>query len=184
MKTPISSLLIVVGALLLASPAAGQQSDVSGSIPASDISGSFTQSDQGAFQSDAGGQGGDVVSALGKGLRSGSLSPSAVTGQQAIVVPQPLVDLFLSSSGMTEKAHAQYTELLTAQGIPTAEAETLSDAIAGLVKTPVDPEQFRAALHAFNAVVDTAPDSFLANPPQEFIAVRAVLLTLLKGPAS
>lgn len=183
--------LVLLAAIVLwgsTSPGLAQRSDVSGAVPMSDASGVLTQSDPIAFQSDdAERRMADVAAELVQALRTGTLSLGMTGTEQALVVPETLATLFLASSrGQIRTAARQLTDTLVAEGIPRAEAKALARASAELLAEEgiVDPDQFLTALHAFNAVVNAAPPSVLARPPQAFVVVRSVLTTLLDGTAS
>jgi len=175
------SLLIVGGA-----PAWGQ-SDVSGSLPASDASGVLTQSDPMAFAPDEVRiRMADVAARLARALRTGTLSGGRAGMGRSVTVPPGTADLLLASSRAERRAATDpFVAILTEQGVPTQPARALARATAGLLKADtVDPENVLPALHAFNAVVDVAPAPFLARPPQEVVVVRSVLLALLDGTVS
>jgi len=175
------SLLIVGGA-----PAWGQ-SDVSGSLPASDASGVLTQSDQMAFAPDEVRiRMADVAARLAQALRTGTLSGGGAGMGRSVTVSPGTADLLLASSRAERRAAAgPFASILTEQGVPARPAWALARASAGLLAgDSIDPETLLPALHAFNAVVEGAPTSFLAQPPQEVVVLRAVLLSLLDGSVS
>jgi hypothetical protein len=178
---------VLVSLLLAGSGPAYAQSDVTGPVPASDVSGTLTQGDLVVFQSDeARIRMADVAAPLAQALRGGAL-PAEITGsEQPVAVPAGVADLLLASSRREGRADAQkLTDALTAQGVPSAPAAALARATRGLLAADqVAPKQFVAALHAFNAVVDGAPAPMLARPPQEFVVVRTVLMALLPGSVS
>lgn len=64
----------------------------------------------------------------------------------------------------------------------SAEAAVLADAMAGLLFS-ASPEQLGAATDAFNALVMVADQSYLSSPPGEFLAVHAVLHSLIGAAA-
>jgi hypothetical protein len=107
-------------------------------------------------------------------------------GEQSAAVPAAVADLLLAASRRAARAaEGPVVEDLTARGVPAARATALARATAGLLGSDeVDAHQFVAALHAFNAVVDTAPAPVLVRPPRSFAVVRSVLKALLPGAAS
>jgi len=189
MKIRVRVLVSFVLSLVLAGPAWAQgNSDVSGAVPMSDVSGSLSQSDLFSFQSDESRlRMGDVATGLVQGLRTGMLRPGMTGMEQTVVVPGTVVPLFLGSTREEARTAAQQlTDVLVAEGIPTVEATALARSAAGLLAEEgvVNPDRFLTTLHAFNAVVEAAPSSFLAQPPQAFVVVRAVLTTLLDATTS
>lgn len=175
------SLLLAMG--LWVGPVWAQNSDAGGSLPQSDVSGTLTQSDVGFFQSDeARIRMADIASALTAALREGTLGPSITGTARSLAVPDLARDLLLTSSHAETSA---FVDLLVAEGIPAADATVLARSVSGLLEgNSLSPTAVRTALHAFNRVVDRAPASFLADPPQEVVVVRLVLVTLLAGAAS
>lgn len=175
------TLLLAVG--LWAEPVWAQNSDTGGSLPMSDVSGNLTQSDLGAFQPDeAHIRMADLASTLTVALQEGTLDPSLTGMAQPLPVPDHVRDLLLTSARVEMNTLAN---LLVAQGIPTADATVLARSLSGLFDgDSLSPASVRTALDAFNAIVDGAPSSFLAQPPPEFVVIRAVLTTLLRGAAS
>lgn len=189
MTTRIGTLLLFVVSLVAAGPAAAQsqQSDGAGAVPLSDGSGALVQSDQAFVQSDEVQiRMNDIASTLADALQDGTLGPSVTQTSQSVAVSRPLSDLLLAPSRDARRAAEQaFADLLTAMDVPAAEATALVEATAGLLKGgSVQVDQFGPALIAFNAVVNVAPPSFLATPPAEFVAVRAVLMALLDGTAT
>jgi hypothetical protein len=188
MTIRLSSLaLVLVLFLITGGGPAYAQSDVTGPVPASDVSGTLLRSDLVVFQSDeARIRMADLAAALTQALRAGALSAGGPGTESLVAVPAGVADLLLASSGHEGRAAAQQlTDDLTAQGVPTAQAMALARATTGLLATEqVDPEQFLATLHAFNAVVDVAPAPVLIRPPQAFVVVRTVLMALLPGSIS
>jgi len=179
--------LVFVSLLIAAGAPAWAQSDVSGTLPASDASGGLTQSDQMAFASDEVRiRMADVAARLARALRNGTLSGGVAGLGQPLTVPSGTADLLLASSRTERrKATGPFVTILTEQGVPTRPARALARASAGLLEgDTIDPDTLLPALHAFNAVVDVAPPPFLARPPQEVVVVRSVLLTLLDGTVS
>lgn len=53
--------------------------------------------------------------------------------------------------------------------------ENLVETLQGLLGPSPYPGQLAQAVGFFNMVVDGAPASYLANPPQEFVAIHAIL---------
>lgn len=188
MTIRLQSLALVLVCLLLAGGGpAYAQSDVTGPVPASDVSGTLARSDRVVFQADeARIRMADLAAALTRALRAGALPTGGTGSESSVAVPAGVADLLLASSGREGRAAAQQlTDVLTAQGVPSAQAIALARTTTGLLATEqVDPEQFLATLHAFNAVVDVAPAPVLARPPQAFVVVRTVLMALLPGSIS
>lgn len=61
--------------------------------------------------------------------------------------------------------------------VAAAEAARLVTLLAGLVD---EPETFPATALAYNEFVDRSSDAFVLNPPEELLAIRAVLFTVLE----
>lgn len=179
-------LVIVAVGLLVVGPVLAQKSpnsDGSGALPMSDASGGLTQSDLVYFQSDdAQVRLNDVAESLAQALRSGTLGASVVEGRQSMSVPPAVADVIAPASDQEAERRSQSFGIdLRAQGLPQAEATVLAEAVAGLLEGgTVVPDQLVRALTAFNEAVDAAPPGFLAQPPHEFLVVRAVLSTLLQ----
>ena len=175
---------LVVAGLLAVGPVYAQQAqgtDIAGA--ASDVSGNLTQSDIYLFQTDeARIRMNDVAASLTQALQRGTLDES-VAGSQAMSVSPAVAELFMADSKRdVRRATQAFVEAMTAQGLSRSDASTLADGVVGLLESgTVTPEQFLGAIQAFNAAVDVAPAGFLAQPPQEFIVVRSVLMALLEG---
>jgi hypothetical protein len=187
MIRPLRILVPILVSLLVGGPSAWAQSDVSGSLPGSDVSGILTQSDQLAFASDEVRiRMADVAARLATALREGTLSGGVAGMGRAVTVPSGTTDLLLASSRAERRAAAHsLVDVLTGQGVPARQARDLARATAGLLEGgTIDPETILPALHAFNAVVEGAPTSVLAQPPQEIVVLRSVLLSLLDGSVS
>jgi len=179
--------LVFVSLLIVGGAPAWAQSDVSGSLPGSDVSGGLTQSDPMAFASDEVRiRMADVAARLATALREGTLSGGGAGMGRSLTVPSGTADLLLASSRAERRAAARpFVGLLTEQGVPARPARALARGAAGLLAgDSIDPETLLPALHAFNAVVDVAPTSVLAQPPQDIVVLRSVLLSLLDGSAS
>lgn len=175
---------LVVAGLLAVGPVYAQQAqgtDIAGA--ASDVSGNLTQSDVYLFQTDeARIRMNDVAASLTLALQRGALGESVVGGR-AVSVSPAIADLFMADTERdVREATQSFADALTARGLSRPDARTLADGVGGLLEGgTVTPDQFLSAIQAFNAAVDVAPAGFLAQPPQEFIVVRAVLLALLEG---
>jgi hypothetical protein len=187
MNTLSRLLILLAGVCLLAVGPAQAQTDNGGNTPAtvSDQSGaSVTNSDAVFFQSDeAQIRMNDVASSLTQALQRGRLGPSVVGRNQSVTVPSAVSELFFASSREDVAATTQqFLDVLTAKDLPKKEAKALARSVAGLLDgSTVSISQFRGALEAYNAAVNTAPVGFLVQPPHEFIVVRAVLTALLEG---
>lgn len=178
-------LVIVAVGLLAVSPVLAQKSpnsDGSGALPMSDASGGITQSDLVYFQSDdAQVRLNDVAESLAQALRSGTLGASVAEGGQSLSVPPAVATLVASAPEEDAVRSRPFVDGLRAQGLPRTEASALAESVAGLLEGgTVAPDQLLQALTAFNEAVDAAPPGFLAQPPHEFLVVRAVLTTLLQ----
>ena len=175
---------LAVTGLLTIGPVYAQQAqgtDITGA--ASDVSGNLTQSDIYLFQTDeARIRMNDVAVSLTQALQSGTLGESVV-GSPAMPVSPEVANLFTADSKRdVREATEAVVGALTDQGLSQSDANTLAKDIGGLLEGgTVTPEQFLSAIQAFNTAVDVAPADFLAQPPQEFIVVRAVLMALLEG---
>ncbi len=160
-----------------------QNSDSGGALPMSDLSGGLTQSDLAYFQADdAQVRLNDVAESLAQALQSGTLGASVVEGRQSMSVPPAVAAIIAPAADQEAERRSQsFVDVLRAQGLPQAEATVLAEAVTGLLEGgTVDPDQLVRALTAFNEAVDAAPPGFLAQPPHEFLVVRAVLATLLQ----
>lgn len=170
--------------LLAIGPAHAQQAqgtDVTGS--SSDVSGNLTQSDAYLFQTDeARVRMSDVAASLTEALRSGTLGESVVGGSPLSVSPE-MTQLFVAGSRSDAKAASKpFVDALMIRGLSQTDATVLAQGVAGLLEGgTVTPDRFLNAIAAFNAAVDEAPVGFLAEPPHEFVVVRAVLKALLEG---
>lgn len=177
-------LALAVTGLLTVAPVHAQQAqgtDITG--VASDVSGNLTQSDIYLFQTDeARIRMNDVAASLTQALQRGTLDESVV-GSPAMSVSPDVANLFTADSKRDVRQTTQaFVEAMTARGLSRADATTLADGVVGLLEGgTVTPDQFLGAIQAFNAAVDVAPGGFLAQPPQEFVVVRAVLMALLEG---
>jgi len=186
----VSRFFLLAGlCFLMVVPAQAQRvqgSDVSGNVPLSDQSGVAVNSDAVFFQSDeAKIRMQDAASSLAQALQSGQLGSSVLGGNQSTTVSLIAIDLFSSSSRKTVTAAKQaFIAEMTAGGLSNENAKSLANAIAGFLDGgTITSSQFQTALNAYNAAVDAAPAGFLAQPPHEFIVVRAVLTTLLESVA-
>jgi hypothetical protein len=192
MKIRTVALLAVIGCLLTSGPllaqSRAQASDVTGPGQGSDISGSTVeQGPQDVLQSDeARIRLADIASKLATALQEGTLGTSVTGALQPMTVSRSLSDLFLEPTRKKGRAaEGALFATLTAAGIPKTDAEALAEATTGLLKNgAIQPSQLRSALHAYNAVVDVAPASFLTEPPSDMVALRVVLMTLLDGTSS
>jgi hypothetical protein len=176
-----------VVSLMAAGPVWAQNSntDTGGSIPQSDVSGSIG-SDLGAYPSDAAPvQLNAATSQFVQSLQAGVLGTTN-GGESPVAVSKQVTSLiFTPSPTETEWATQQFADELIEHGIPEAEAEALTAALTGLFHdNTIRAAQIRAALEAFNAVVDVAPPSFLTQPPADFETVRTILTTLLDATSS
>ena len=180
-------LCLLAGAFLIVTPLYAQSnSDVSGAVPASDVSGNLTQSDLFYFQSDESKiRMAEVSASLARALREGTLGAS-VTSVGPMEISESTAALFLAESRKDRRLNAEtFAESLMAAGIPSSEARSLATEVAGVLEgETVDSDRFAAALLAFNEVVDVAPKSFLTAPPTSFVVVRIVLTTLLDAAGS
>lgn len=181
-------LLVTAAALLMTvGSVQAQGSDVGGAVPQSDISGSFVQSDLFFFQSDeARIRVNDIASALAQQFRDGSLGARLGSTGRSIAVTTQSADLFLApSEERGREAMNRFQNELQIRGVQHRKARVLARSVTGLLEEgTLTPETFASALHAFNAVVNDAPTSFLAAPPEDFVLARIVLSTLLDGASS
>jgi hypothetical protein len=189
MKIRFVAFLAVVVGLVLTGPTLAQSrvqaSDVSGPGQGSDISGSIVGQDM--LQSDeARIRLADIATKLAGALQEGMLGISVTGTQQSMTVSPSFSNLFLEPSRKKGRAAEKaFGRMLMTDGIPTAEAAALAEVAKGLLENgSIQLSQFRSALHAYNAVVDAAPASFLADPPSDFVALRVVLMSLLDGASS
>lgn len=178
MRIHLSAAVAVAAALLAAAPAYGQAGN------ASDVTGPNTTGSSIAGNMGAPSGGGGTVSA------SASPAVAAAVGAAAASVSSSLSAGSLTTpSGVAIPAAAQASVLAVLTGsAPSATlaaamgggaaAQALAEAMSGLISSP-DPGQLAAATGHFNAMVLAADASFLANPPAEFLAVMAVLSTMV-----
>jgi hypothetical protein len=192
--TILSRIFLVVAVLLLgavepawAQNGAGTQGTDPGSSSSATVSdqsgAAVTQSDIVTFQADGSQvQLNDVASALTEALQTGTLGASVVGNGQSMVVSPVVTTLFTAHSKQKANAIRQFVEVMTSRGLPGDRAQTLAEATAGLLNGDrIDSAQFQQVLQAFNTAVDAAPARFLMDPPNEFVAVRAILMSLLEG---
>jgi hypothetical protein len=182
------AILAVLVALLNTGPALAQPkaqgSDMSGIVQGSDVYGVTPQSDQLFFQSDeVQVRMADIAASLATALTEGTLALPAGGDAPSVAVSEALSTLLLAPSRKKERAaRRQFVRTLTAAGVPAPSAKALATAAGGLLADGAFvAKQFAPALQAFNGVVATAPAPFLAAAPADFLAVRAVLVTLLDG---
>jgi hypothetical protein len=180
------AILAVLVALLNTGPALAQPkaqgSDMSGIVQGSDVYGVTPQSDQLFFQSDeVQVRMADIAASLATALTEGTLALPAGGDAPSVAVSEALSTLLLAPSRKKERAaRRQFVRTLTAAGVPAPSAKALATAAGGLLADGAFvAKQFAPALQAFN--VATAPAPFLAAAPADFLAVRAVLVTLLDG---
>jgi hypothetical protein len=69
---------------------------------------------------------------------------------------------------------------LTAAGAPAVQVAALMDALHNLGANP-SPAALKAAILAYNAVINACPASFWNNPPASMQAIRGALLAIRSG---
>lgn len=175
-------LALSIGLLSLSPVQAQQGSDVSGALPQSDVSGVLMQSDQVLLQSENDrNQMSEVASVLAQALQEGTLR-FGVDGGEISVPPAVATVIKGDNTQDAKQARQRLVRVLSGRGVPGSQAETLVQAASGLLsQREVDPDQFLESIRAFNATIDSASDAFLTQPPKEFLAIHAVLLTLYQA---
>jgi hypothetical protein len=129
------------------------------------------------------------------------------TVQAAVVGAMTSVSAMLSAGTMTTlggvaispAVQAQLLAVLTSNSPTTGPAAKLADAInsagagapaavqalvTSLSGLGMNPAQLPTAVGEFNNLVQVASPAFLANPPQEFLAIQAVLNALVTAAAA
>ena len=156
-------------------------SDVTGPPPTTTSGGAFVP----LPTTVAGGSGGTVSSAVVAAVQSAqsgvtsnftAASPSVtspVTGQSILPAAASTIGTLITSGSNS----ASVTSTLTAGGAPAAQVTALVQAMAGLANGG-SPAAIAAAAQAFNALIQNAPPSLLANPPAEMLAIHAALLPM------
>jgi hypothetical protein len=86
----------------------------------------------------------------------------------------------LMSANPSTAVRAQVVSALVTSGAPATVRDELMGSVEGLLADP-KPENVRRALAAFNGLVNASHANFLGNPPQEFLAIYAVLSQLVTG---
>jgi hypothetical protein len=149
-------------------------SDGSG-VQISDVSGA-SYLDQGPTSDEARMRIESVAAALVQSVRSGQVA----FGSSSVAVPRHLVDVLLVEHGRREGSREETIAALVGAGLSQARASVLVDAMTRLLASePVDVARFIVAVNTFNGVIEAAPSSFLESPPDEFLAIHAVLAQLL-----
>jgi hypothetical protein len=107
-------------------------------------------------------------------LVAGSLV--SVSGAAISPAAQALILAVISGNAVATGPAADLTRELSAAGGPaSAMLPGLLESLAGLATSP---SQLAPAIGSYNGFVNAASAQFLANPPQAFIAVQAVLAQL------
>jgi hypothetical protein len=162
MRKTFSTLGVAAALLFLASATAAAQNNnsdhIGTGIPASTISGMY-----------APGSGGG-----GSRVTVGSLADEErdLSGGSAA---QRAVGAVLSGGSTTALGNT-----LTGAGVPAAQVAALMDALHNLGANP-SPAALKAAILAYNAVINAAPAGFWHNPPASIQAIRGALLAIRLG---
>ena len=180
MKNILSAFGAALALCATAAPAvaqSGNSSDVSGAnvTTSSIVGGVFAPGAKGmsAVRSSPAVTGAVTSSALGafNALRTGSVSGGGISvsggGVQA-------VGAVMNSNNPPQAVLSQVTWALAGSGAPANVVNSLTNSLQGLLASPT-PVGVTNAISSFNGLVNAAKGSFLANPPQEFQAVYAVL---------
>ncbi len=179
----------VVSAILPAQAQRGNFSDVTGTI--------VTTSDAIGGGSNPGGGGqletvfisGRVENAVNgaadlvtQQLAAGNL-PVVATGAPTAIpaAVQQNLQVVVTATGNVDAVSQLQTALVNAGADPTL-AGNLASSLQGLTAGgTVDPAQFRAAIEAYNALINASTPDFLVQLPEELRAVQSLLATLLNA---
>lgn len=194
---PIRRLLLPIVALGLfsATAQAQTQSDVSGAITTtSDLAGfnfspginssTYTTYTSPAVRATVE----QIAAALSEQLAGGGLAVAATDIPGTSIprsVQRALQDLLTADANAAEVSSQFEQALINAPGAAnTAENTTLvrnlTSKLQGLiVDSRVEALQLRAAVEAYNAVIDASSGETLGSPPPELLAIRAVLSRLV-----
>lgn len=162
MRKTFSTLGVAAALLCLASaPAAAQNNNsdhIGTGIPAATISGMYAPGSAG---------GGSPVTAGSLANEERDLSSGSAA--------QRSVGAVLSGGSTTALGNS-----LTGAGAPAAQVAALMSALTNLGSNP-SPAALKAAILAYNAVVNGSPASFWNNPPASIQAIRGALLAIRLG---
>lgn len=183
-KTSLLSILVLGGAMTLVAPAraqispTGNASDVTGPIGTTGdiVGGAFTPA-PGTVAAEASPAVAAAVNAAGTAviaaLTGGTLTATTPSGQTVVIPAAAQATVLAALTGSA--VSAELAAALDASG--SGAAGELAQALVGLLSSPATG-QLAEAIGFFNAVVGDANSAYLANPPAEFVAVYAVLVTL------
>lgn len=115
-------------------------------------------------------------------LTEGTLVNEQATVNIAPELQQQLAPLFMTSPEDGLVGADLLRTSLADHGVSPRRAKRLATAVQGLTQNgTVELDQLLSALEAYNDTVDSAPADFLTTPPQEFLVVREVLLSLVQA---
>ena len=127
-------------------------------------------------------------------LSLGAGFSNASSSEAMIVAQSTLYDVMTAADGSSAALATErlYSALVKGDDAPNAagEARKLVNALQGMIEIgkSVSPRffnvtaatQLRSANLAYNALIDSAPDSYIASPPPELIFIRAALLQVTR----
>lgn len=196
-KKHILSLALTLTTLILnttkpATAQTGNQSDITGPIPTtSDIAGGATPTTQTQGATETVFQGGVSVQAavnqaaatVVSELTANTLSDTTTTSPIPPATQQAVLSLLTATSSTQAAASINTitTALTSSPGSPpVAVVQELTSRLAGLLAAgKVSPEELKAAIRAYNAMILASNTEFLNNPPAELIAIRVSLSRLI-----
>jgi hypothetical protein len=176
----VGTLFLACACLVGTARAQQAQNSDNGGSQVSDVSGSIFI-DQGRMSESNRARVQSVAVGLVESIRSGQIQNGA---QQPIRVPRAVAEV-LTDRDSRGKDRTAVVAALVEGGLSEQRADVLTRAMAELLaKDPVELDQFVRAVDALNLAVEAAPASFLAHPPDEFVALHAILLELLRATTS
>ncbi|MDB4906969.1 MAG: hypothetical protein JWO05_1753 [Gemmatimonadetes bacterium] len=126
---------------------------------------------------------------LGAGFSNASSSEAMIVAQSTLYDVMTTTEAAGTTLLATERL---YAALMRGNDAPNAATETrkLVEALQGMIEIgkTVSPRffnvtaatQLRSANAAYNALIDSAPDSYIASPPPELVFIRAALLQVTR----
>ena len=118
---------------------------------------------------------GNAMTSATAALRSGSLVSAGGT-----IVPQQAQTRTYAALSADPAQSASAAEMLAALSTAGPQTKDLASALVrGFSRLSSDPAQLPSVIATYNDFTKAASDSFIANPPPEFIALHAVLKQLV-----
>lgn len=170
-------LTVVSGALLLGASVSraqsGNASDVTGTSVPAVVGGFFVGG--GTVPTAVSVQVATAISAVSTALTAQALNgtlSSPIAGQVITPAAAAAVGQLLTTA--TDAAKADARSALSSSGASEQAVDALMSNLPSLLSNPT-PGQVQTALSAFDRLVSTSTEAFLAAPPQIFVALHAVL---------